>query len=44
MPDQWKESIIITTAFQLALECHYEGPGKPGGAEITWDTSASGLC
>jgi hypothetical protein len=22
---------------------HYEGPRKPGGTEITWDTSAAGL-
>jgi hypothetical protein len=32
-------------AFQLCLRvCHQEGPRKPGGIEIKWDTSAAGLC
>jgi hypothetical protein len=30
--------------FQLHSRiCCQEGPGKPGGTEIEWDTSASGL-
>jgi hypothetical protein len=28
----------------VALVCHYEGQGKPGGTEIKRDTSAGGLC
>jgi hypothetical protein len=35
---------VITTAFQLCFRiCRYEGPEKPGGTEIEWDTSASDL-
>jgi hypothetical protein len=30
--------------FNFALECYQEGPRKPGGTEIKWDTSAAGLC
>jgi hypothetical protein len=34
----------ITTAFELCLIiCHQEGPGKSGGTETKWHTSASGL-
>jgi hypothetical protein len=37
--------MIIAIAFQLSFKLfHYEGPGKPGGTEIEWDTSASGSC
>jgi hypothetical protein len=31
-------------ALTLLLGCHYERPGKPGGTEIDWNTSALGLC
>jgi hypothetical protein len=27
--------------FSTRLECHYEGPGKPDGTGIKWDTSAA---
>jgi hypothetical protein len=34
----------ITTAFQLCFGIfHLGGLGKPGGTEIEWDSSASGL-
>lgn len=33
---------FIITTFQLCfILCYYEGPSKPGGIEIEWDTSAS---
>jgi hypothetical protein len=36
---------FITTTFQLCFKiCQKESPEKPGGTEIEWDTSASGLC
>jgi hypothetical protein len=36
---------FIAIAFKLGFRiCHQEGPRKPGGAEIEWDTSPSGLC
>jgi hypothetical protein len=39
-----KRRCFIATAFQLCFRvCHLEGPGKPGGTEIKWDTSAVGL-
>jgi hypothetical protein len=31
---------LLPLLFNFALE----GPGKPGGTEIKWDTSAAGLC
>jgi hypothetical protein len=34
-----KENALPPLLFNFAL-----GPGKPGGAEIKWDTSAVGLC
>jgi hypothetical protein len=38
-------SCFIAIAFQLCFRiCHLEGPGKPGGTEIKWNTSAAGLC
>jgi hypothetical protein len=43
---KWSETrrCSVTTAFQLCFRmCHYEDAGKPGGTEIEWDTSASGL-
>jgi len=31
-------------AFKLCIKiCHFEASGKPGGLEIKWYTSASGL-
>jgi hypothetical protein len=33
--------LLFNFAFRIS---HSEGPGKPGGTEIEWDTSASGLC
>jgi hypothetical protein len=32
------------TAFELCFRiCHWEGPGKPGGTEIKWDTSSGDI-
>jgi hypothetical protein len=52
MPDQFpiKSSLTQSDALLRLLcifwfsICHWEGPGKPGVAEIKWDTSASSLC
>jgi hypothetical protein len=44
---EWSKTrrCFIATAFQLCAGVrHKEGPGKPGGSEIKWDTSAVGLC
>jgi hypothetical protein len=38
----YKKWCFIATAFQLYFsKCHYEGPGKPDGTEIKWNTSAA---
>jgi hypothetical protein len=44
---EWSKTrrCFIVTAFQLFFRIYnLEGPGKPGGTEIRWDTSAVGLC
>jgi hypothetical protein len=36
---------LLLLLFKFALECAIrKGPGKPGGTETKWDTSADGLC
>jgi hypothetical protein len=43
--DQKQRDAVITMAFQLFFAIYqYEGPGKPSGTKIKWDTSASCLC
>jgi hypothetical protein len=34
-------SLLFNFCYRI---CHYEGPGKPNGTEIEWNTSTSGLC
>jgi hypothetical protein len=43
-PEWSKRRCFIATAVQLCFGiCHLEGPGKPVGTEIKWDTSAACL-
>jgi hypothetical protein len=40
-----QEDPLLPLLFNFALEYAItEGPGKPGRAEIKWDTSAAGQC
>jgi hypothetical protein len=44
---KWSKTrrFFIATDFKLCFrKYHQECPGKPGGTETKWDTSASGLC
>jgi hypothetical protein len=43
---EWsKTRCFIAIALRLCFRiCHWEGPGKPSGTEIKWNTSAAGLC
>jgi hypothetical protein len=40
-----KKDIFFAIPFQLCYRIHHwQGPGKAGGTQIKWDTSAAGLC